>query len=123
MSAVDLELVTRFLQALEAAAKTGDRDPVYPFLADDVEWVTPKRTLSGIEEVRQELTWVTPPENLDVEFEQGQTEDLGDGQIALDVHQIYRMKGTGDFAYARDRRLDLIVREGRIARYEMRIIG
>jgi hypothetical protein len=33
------------------------------------------------------------------------------------------MKGTGDFAYARDRRVELTIRDGVIARYEMRVVG
>jgi hypothetical protein len=123
MSVDDLELAKRFLEALEAAAKTGNREPVYPFLAAGVEWVMPKRTLSGIDEVRQQLTWGSPPENLDVEFEDARTTDLGDGRIVSDLHQIYRMRSTGDFAYARDRRLELTIRDGRIVHYEMRVIG
>jgi hypothetical protein len=33
------------------------------------------------------------------------------------------VKGTGDFSYARDHRLDLTIREGRIARCELRFAG
>jgi ketosteroid isomerase-like protein len=123
MSADDFELAERFLEALETAAETGDKEAVYPFLASDVEWVMPKRVLSGIDEIRQQLTWGTPPEKLDVEFEQGETRDLGDGRIVSDVHEVYRLKGTGDFAFARDRTIELTVRDGEIARYEMRIVG
>jgi ketosteroid isomerase-like protein len=123
MTVSDLDLAKRFLEALETAAKTGNREPVYPFLAADVEWVMPKRTLIGIDEVRQQLTWGSPPENLDVEFEEARTTDLGNGRIVSALHQIYRMKSTGDFAYARDRRLELTIRDGKIVRYEMRVTG
>lgn len=123
MSADDLELAERFLVALETAAETGDKEPVYPFLAADVEWVTPKRVLSGIDEIREQLTWGTPREKLDVEFEQGEPTDLGDGRIVSNVHEIYRMRATGDFAFARDRQIELTIRGGEIARYEMRIVG
>lgn len=119
----DVEIAGRFLEALEAAAKSGDRQPVYPLLAPDVEWVTPKRELHGIDEVREELTWGAPPDNLDVEFEDRQLTDLGDGRVAVDVHEVYRMKRTGDFGYARDRRIEVAVRDGKIVRYEMRIVG
>ena len=71
MSTEIAEIATAFLTALEAAAKTGDRDPVYPFLAPDAEWVTPQRDLVGIDEIRRELTWVNPPDKLDLEFERG----------------------------------------------------
>ena len=77
--------------------------------------MTPKRELHGIGEARDQLTWVSPPDNLDVEFDQPELTDLGDGRIVSDVHEIYRLKGTGEFAYARERRIELTIRDGRIA--------
>jgi ketosteroid isomerase-like protein len=123
MSAEDLEIATRFRIALEAAAKSGDRDALYPFLAADVEWVTAKRTLHGIDEVREELIWGSPDENLDLEFEKGDWVELGDGRLVSDVHQVYRVKATGDFAYERQRQIELTIRDSQISRYEMRIVG
>ena len=123
MSNEDLEIANQFLAALAAAAETGDRERVIPFLSADVEWVTPKRTLSGIDEIRTDLTWLRPPDNLEVEFEQGELNELGDGRIALDVHEVYRMSGSGEFAYARDRRIELTIRGEAVARYEMRVVG
>ncbi len=123
MSTDDLEVARKFLEALKVAAATDQRDAVYPLLAADVEWVTPKRVLSGIDEVREQLTWGAPPDHLDLEFEEPELTDLGDGRVVAEVHQVYRVKGTGDFAYARDRRFELTIRDGRIARYEMRIVG
>jgi ketosteroid isomerase-like protein len=123
MSAEDLDVAKQFLDVLAAAARTGDREAVYPFLAPDVEWVTPKRDVHGIGEAREQLTWIRPPDNLDVEFSAPEFTDHDDGRITADVHETYRVKGTGDFAYARDRRIDLTIREGKIARYEMREVG
>jgi ketosteroid isomerase-like protein len=123
MSSGELALAGRFRLALEEAAKTGDWTGVYPCLAPDVEWITPKRTLTGIEEVEHDLIWGTPPELLDLEFEVGDWVELGEGRLALRVHEIYRMKGSGDFAYERDRRIEITIREGQISRYEMRIVG
>ena len=123
MGADDLEIARQFRIALEAAAKSGDREAVYPFLAADVEWVTPKRTLHGIDDVREELIWGSPPENLDLEFEEGDWLELGDGRVVSDVREIYRVKGTGDFAYERNRQIELTIRDGKISRYEMRIVG
>ena len=57
MRAEDVEIAGAFLAALEEAAESGSREAVYPLLAPDVEWVTPKRTLRGIDEIREELTW------------------------------------------------------------------
>ena len=123
MSADDLEVAREFLETLAAAARTGDRDAMYPLLAPEVEWVTPKRELHGIDEVREELTWISPRPTLDLEFGEPELSDLGEGRILSNVHETYRMKGTGDFAYACDRRIELTIRDRRIARYEMRVVG
>jgi ketosteroid isomerase-like protein len=123
VSAGDLELARQFLAALAAAAKSGDRDALYAFLAPDVEWVTPQRELHGVEEARDQLSWIRPPDNLDIEFSEPELTDLGEGRIVADVHETYRMSGTGELAYARDRRIELTIRDGRIARYEMRVVG
>ena len=72
MGAEIAEIATDFLTALEAAATTGERDPVYPFLAADVEWVTPQRSLFGLDAIREELTWGNPPDKLDLAFERGE---------------------------------------------------
>jgi hypothetical protein len=123
MIAGDLQLAREFLSALAGVAKTGERDALYPFLASDVAWLTPQRELRGLDEVRDQLTWLTPKEQLEIEFEEEEITDLGDGRIVSDVHETCRMKGSGDFAYARNRRIELTIREGKIARYEMRIVG
>ena len=118
------EIATDFLTALEAAATTGERDPVYPFLAPDVEWVTPQRSLSsGSMRSGEELTWVDPPDKLDLAFERGDLVLLGEGRVASDVRQIYTLKTTGEFAYTRLRRVELTVRDGKVSRYEMRSVG
>ena len=123
MPAEDMEVAGQFLAALEAAAQSGDREAVHPLLAPDVEWVTPKRILRGIDEIREELTWGSPPEKLDLEFEAGDWLDLGDGRVACDVHQVYRWKETGEVSYERGRRIEVTIRDGKISRYEMRIVG
>lgn len=123
MSADDLTVARRFLGVLATAADTGERDALYALLAPDVVWLTPMRGLLGIDEVRRRLEWLRPPGTLDVEFAEPKLTDLGDGHVVSEVHEVYRMKGTGDFAYHRDRRIDLTIRDGRIARYEMRVVG
>jgi hypothetical protein len=121
MSADDVEIAKRFLDVLWEAARTGDREPVFPLLADDVDWVP--RALNGIAELRQRSNWAWPPEKLEIEFEQGELTDLGDGLIVSDVRQQYRMRSTGEFAYARERRVEITIRQGKIARYDMRIVA
>jgi len=115
----DVEIAERFRLALEAAIRTNDREVVYTLLAPDVEWVTPKRTLHGIDEMRREWTWGSSPESFDYEFEEDDWVDDGDGRFACDVREIYRLKETGDFAYSRRRRIELRIHEGKITRYEV----
>ena len=123
MSAGDLELAREFLEVLAEAAKTGDREAVYALLTPDVEWLTPKRDVHGIDAARDEFTWIVPPDHLDVEFDEPDLDDLGGGRIVTEVHETYRVKGSGDYAYARERRIDLTIRDGKVARYEMRVVG
>jgi hypothetical protein len=123
MSADDVEIARRFLSVLATAANTGERELLYPFLAADVEWVTPRRDLAGIEEVHEELTWITPPESFDLEFEATQMSDLGGGRIVTSVRELYRDKGTGEVAHSRDRQVEVTIRDAKVVRYEMRIVG
>lgn len=123
MSADDRAIASDFRVALERAYTTGDRDPVYLFLAPDIEWVTPKRTLNGIDEVKEQLIWGDAPEKLDTELEGTEWEDLGDGRLGLELRHVYRLKSTGEFAYERLRRIELTIRDGKISRYEMRVVG
>lgn len=123
MSDRDLELAREFLGALAVAAKTGEAEAVYPLLAQDVEWLTPQFALSNVGEVRERMEWFSPREQLEVEFGEPELADLGNGRIASDVQEVYRMKDTGEFAYARQRRIELTIHEGVITRYEMRFTG
>jgi ketosteroid isomerase-like protein len=123
MDAETLDLATRFGTALETASRTGDWTAVYPCLAPDVEWVTPMRTLTGIDEVEHDLTWAWPRERLDREYQVGDWEDRGEGRAAIEVREIYRMRDSGDFAYQRDLRIEITIRAGKIARYEIRPVG
>jgi hypothetical protein len=52
VSADDIEVARAFLAALATVANTGERQLLYPFLAADIEWITPRRDLDGIDEVR-----------------------------------------------------------------------
>ncbi len=119
MATNEKETADRFREALEAAVRTGEREPVYALLAPDVEWVTPMRTLHGIDEMREQWTWGSSADAFDFEFEEGDWVDLGDGRFACEVRQVYRLKETGDFAYERKRRVQLTIRNGAIDRYEM----
>jgi ketosteroid isomerase-like protein len=123
MSADDVAFARRFLEVLATGAQTGDLDGVFPFLAPDIEWLTPQRDLRTLGEVREGLALYSPRETLDIDFDQDELVDLGGGVIALDFRELYRTKSTGELAYTRERRIQLTVREGKIARYEMRFAG
>jgi ketosteroid isomerase-like protein len=123
VSAVDLACARQFLALLAEASRTGDRDRIYELLTADVEWVTPKRDVRGIDGMRDQLNWIRPPDHLDVEFAEPEPTDLGNGRIVSAVQETYRLKATGDYAYARARRIALTIRDGKVARYEMKVVG
>lgn len=125
MSAQDLAVARLFFDALMSAVRTGDRDGLYPLLASDVEWQTPLRSVRGLGELQNEPNWPwgMPRPTFSVDFEEKETVDLGDGRVVADVREIYSMRDTGDFAYARDRQIELTIRGEKVARYEMRFTG
>ena len=123
MSDRDLELAREFLDALAVAAKTGEAEAVYPLLDPDVEWLTPQFALRSVGEVRKRMEWFSPRDQLEVEFGEPELTDLGSGRIVSDVKEVYRMKDTGDFAYTRERRIELTISEGVISRYELLFAG
>ena len=120
MSLDDIAVAERFRAAVEEAFATGDRELAYAFFADDVEYTTPHRTLSGLSEVREKLKWGGEKENLDVEFEFGDWRDLGDGNVASESRIVQRWKETGEVAATMVMHEQVTVRDGKIARYERR---
>jgi SnoaL-like domain len=123
MTADDLEVANQFRAALEAAVRTGDLEAVYPLLAADVEWVTPLRTFRGIDEIKDWLNRNPPSETFDYEFVEGAWMDMGNGRIACEIHEVHAFRATGNFGWARERRVELAVGDGKIKRYETKIIG
>ncbi len=110
-----------------------ERRAVEDVLAEDVEWVVPKRgdviTLRGIDAV---LEWYQGravadegaedsggPEKLDVSEERGELEDLGEGRVGSLNRLIYTSKESGKVAYVKSGRLVYTVRDGKIVRYEL----
>jgi ketosteroid isomerase-like protein len=123
VSRSDLELAGRFRAALETAVRTGEHEQVLELVAPDVEWVTPQRTLHGVDDLRAWRLWGSSAEVFDFEFGQGDWVDHGDGRVACDVKQVYRLKETGEVAYERRRSVELTVRDGKVSRYELRFTG
>ena len=120
MGADEVAVANRFRAAREEAFATGDRELVYALFADDVEYTTPHRTLRGLSEIREKLKWGGEKENLDVELEEGDWRDLGDGDVASETRMVQRWKETGEVAATMVIREQLTVRDGKIARYERR---
>ena len=102
---------------------TGDHEAVLELVAPDVEWVTPQRTLNGVDELSTWRLWGSSAEAFDFEFAEGDWVDHGDGRLECEVKQVYRVKETGDLAYERVRRVEVTVQDGRISRYELRFTG
>src|SRR5215471_5117323 len=96
MAASDVEAAERFRLAVEEAVRTGRPEPVYPLLANDVEWVTPFRTFRGRDNVKWELRWIRPAETFDYEFRNEDWVDRGDGVLVCRVHETHRLKTTGE---------------------------
>jgi ketosteroid isomerase-like protein len=115
-------------------ASNFERPMVEDVLAEDVEWVVPKRggeaTLRGIDAV---LEWYSGggaadegvpedlgnPESLDISEERGELEDFGEGRVGSLNRLTYTSKESGEVAYVRTARLVYTVRGGKIVRYEL----
>ena len=53
MGAEDIALADRLIEAVDG----DDREAVYGLFSDDIEYVTDRRTLRGIDELRDKLSW------------------------------------------------------------------
>ena len=120
MSAEDVELARRLDAAVETAFATGDREGVYALFADDIEYTTSRRTLRGLDEVREKLSWGggSELENLDVERREGEWQDLGDGHVVREDRIVQRWKESGEVAAVMLVKLALRIRDGKIIRLE-----
>jgi ketosteroid isomerase-like protein len=91
VSVEDVEIVRRWREVLV----DDDTEAAAALLAPDLEWVVVSgESLRGIDEVRKYYAGSGSggPENLDVEFDPGELEDLGDGHVSALNHQIYRWR-------------------------------
>jgi ketosteroid isomerase-like protein len=118
MSAADVAVVETF----RAAFFAGDEQAALSLLAPDVEFVRLGTTMRGIEEVRDGYlrggTQAQEPEDLDMEFDPGELEDIGDGRVGATNHQVYRSKESGELASERYARVVYEIRDGKIVRYD-----
>ena len=116
-------------------ASNFERGAVEAVLAEDVEWVVPKRggvtTLRGIDAVLEWYDAGGAPadegvpedlgglESLDFSEERGGPEDFVEGRVGSLNRLIYTSKESGEVAYVKTLRLLYTVRDGKIIRYEV----
>jgi ketosteroid isomerase-like protein len=119
MSTPDLDIAQQFRSATEDALRTGDFDRVAALLATDVELVMPQRPLHGADALIGELTRTRPSERFEIDFENGDWKDLGNGRFSCEVVALYRSKVSDNLSYSRDRSFVLTISAGKVSRFEM----
>jgi hypothetical protein len=111
-------------------ASNFERGAAEDVLAEDVEWIVPKRdgitTVRGIDAV---LEWYNvggaaddeefAAETLDVSEERGELQDFGGGRVGSVNRLIYTSQESGEVARVKTLRLVYTVRGGKIVRYEL----
>jgi len=119
VSADDLELARQ----LHGTMDSGDLEALYSLLCDDVEWVTDRRTLRGLAEIREKFGEKSSEslENLDPEWDGGEWERGGDGAVVCQSRFVLRWKETGEIATSSNVRETVTSRDGKVARYERRV--
>jgi hypothetical protein len=101
----------QFIEAVMAH----DLDAAEQLLDPDVETVTPRGTLRGIEACRQVLQKASGDEQFAMEQAEPEFEDI-EGDVIARTHEIARWRETGDVAYERDFAVRLTLDDERIVR-------
>jgi ketosteroid isomerase-like protein len=104
----------RARQFIEAVA-AHDLKAATELLDPDVETVTPRGTLRGIEACRQVLQKASGDEQFAMEQAEPDFEDI-DGDVIARTHEIARWRETGELAYERDFAVRLTLEGDRILR-------
>jgi ketosteroid isomerase-like protein len=104
----------RARQFIEAVA-AHDLKAATELLDPDVETVTPRGTLRGIEACRQVLQKASGDEQFAMEQAEPDFEDI-DGDVIARTHEIARWRKTGELAYERDFAVRLTLEGDRIVR-------
>ena len=120
MPAADLDIARQFQSAIEVGLRAGDFEPIVGLVTPDVECVMPVHTVYGIDALTEELRRGRPAESLEVEFENGEWKQLGNGRYSWETHVLFRSKATGELSYTRDRSFELTIRGEQVSRCEMR---
>ena len=104
----------RARQFVEAVA-AHDFEAAKELLDPDVETVTPRATLGGVEACRQVLQKASGDEQFAMEQAGPEFEDI-EGDLIARTHEIARWRETGEVAYERDFALRLTLDDERIVR-------
>jgi ketosteroid isomerase-like protein len=97
------------------AVMAHDLDAAEELLDPDVETVTPRGTLRGIEACRQVLHKASGDAQFAMEQAEPEFEDI-EGDVIARTHEIARWRETGDVAYERDFAVRLTLDDERIVR-------
>jgi ketosteroid isomerase-like protein len=108
---VKLALARAFIEAVT----TRDPETAERFLDPDVETVTPRGPVHGIQACRQVLKKAAGDEQFAVEQTEPEFEEI-EGEIVARTHEIARWRETGEIAYERDFALRLTLDGERIVR-------
>ncbi|HEU5213352.1 MAG TPA: nuclear transport factor 2 family protein [Gaiellaceae bacterium] len=111
MPGAKLACARQFVEAVTAH----DLDAAEAFLAPDVETVTPRGTLRGIEACRQVLEKAGGDEQFATEQSAPVLEEI-EGDVIARTHEIARWRETGEVAYERDFAVRLTLDGERIVR-------
>ena len=111
MAEAKLACARQFVEAVTAH----DLDAAEAFLDPDVETVTPRGTLRGIEACRQVLEKAVGDEQFATEQSAPVLEEI-EGDVIARTHEIARWRETGEVAYERDFALRLTLDGERIVR-------
>ena len=101
----------QFIEAVTAH----DFEAAEALLDPDVETVTPRGTLRGIEACRQVLQKASGDEQFALEYTAAEFEDI-EGDVIARTQEIARWRGTGDVAYQREFAVRLTLDDERIVR-------
>ena len=106
--------IARARQFLDAVV-AHDFEAAGELLDPDVETVTPRGTLRGVQACRQVLQKASGDEQFEMEQAEPEFEEI-DGDVIARTHEIARWRETGKVAFERDFGMHLTLKDDRVVR-------
>jgi ketosteroid isomerase-like protein len=106
--------IARARQFLDAVV-AHDFEAAEELLDPDVETVTPRGTLRGIQACQQVLQKASGDEQFEMEQAEPEFEEI-DGDVIARTHEVARWRETGEVAYERDFAVRLTLEDERVVR-------